>query len=265
MTSRYAGGNAAVYEQMMGRWSRRLAPPFLGFAAIGDADTILDMGCGTGSLTFLLADAVPSARIKGLDASQQFIDYARSHRPEARLTFEQGDATALPYQDRSFRASLSLLVLNFVPETEKAAREMVRVTSEGGVVAAAVWDWRGGFAFVRVLLDTAAPLDPDGEATRSKVLSMPLTGPDELAQLWTKIGLSEVEQTSLTIRMDFGSFADYWEPWLGGQGTIGPYVAGLTGEKRTLVEHHVRLAYLAGGEDGPRSFTATAWAVRGVR
>ena len=265
MTSQYAGGNANVYEQMMGRWSQRLARSFLDFAAIGDVHSVLDMGCGTGSLAFALADAAPKARIVGIDASQVFVDYAKSRASDPRLTFEQGDATALPYADHALSAALSLLVLNFVPGYEKAAREMLRVTKPGGVVAASVWDFRGGLTYMRMFLDTAAALDPNGDATRSKIYSMPLIAPDELGRLWTTVGLREVRQTSLTIRMDFHSFADYWEPWLGGQGTVGPYAASLEGEKKATIEHHLRLAYLAGGQDGPRSFAATAWAVRGVR
>ena len=144
------------------------------------------------------------------------------------------------------------LVLNFVPDAERAAGEMARVTKPGGVVAACVWDFRGGLTFLRVLGDTAAALDPGGVAFRAKQFSAPFTGPGELAAAWTRLGLGEVEQAALTIRMEFASFADYWEPWLGGQGTVGAYVAGLD-------------AYLAGGEDGPRSFAATAWAVRGVK
>ena len=57
--------------------------------------------------------------------------------------------------------------------------------------------------------------------------------------------------------MEFASFADYWEPWLGGQGTVGAYVTSLSEAKRRLIEHHLRLAYLAGGDDGPRSFAAS--------
>ncbi len=78
------------------------------------------------------------------------------------------------------------------------------------------------------------------------------------------MGLRQVAETSLTIRAEFSGFDDFWGPWLGGQGTIGAYVAGLPEDRRALVERYVRLAYLAGGEDGPRSFAATAWAVRGV-
>lgn len=74
-----------------------------------------------------------------------------------------------------------------------------------------------------------------------------------------------MEETALTIRMEFQSLADYWEPWLGGQGTVGAYVASLSEAKRGLIERHLRLAYLAGGDDGQRSFTATAWAARAVK
>ena len=109
-------------------------------------------------------------------------------------------------------------------------------------------------------------LDPENaQAVRTKLFLSPLTAPGELAATWKKIGLREVTQASLTIRMEFQSFADYWEPWLGGQGSVGPYVKGLDVEKRSLIAHYVRLAYLGGGEDGPRSFASTAWAVRGVR
>jgi SAM-dependent methyltransferase len=266
MPSIYAANDPAAYERSMGRWSRRLAGPFLDFAAIGGAAEIVDIGCGTGSLTFALADAAPGARIAGIDHSQAYVDHARSRAPDGgRHMFEQGDAAALPYGDQAFDAALSLLVLNFVPDAERAAGEMVRVTKPGGVVAACVWDFRGGLTFLRVFADTAAALDPGGEAFRARQFSAPFTGPGELEAAWTKMGLAEVEQTALTIRMEFRSFADYWEPWLGGQGTVGAYVTSLSEARRQPIEHHLRLAYLAGGEDGPRSFAATAWAVRGVK
>ena len=266
MPSIYTASDPGIYERSMGRWSRRLANPFLDFAAIGPAARILDVGCGTGSLTFALADGAPGAAIVGIDHSQVYVDHARSRAPEEKsLTFEQGDAAALPYGDGAFDAALSLLVLNFVPEAEQATAEMARVTKPEGVVAACVWDFRGGLTFLRVFADTAAALDPGGDAFRARQFAAPFTGPGELAAAWAQLGLREVEQAALTIRMEFASFADYWEPWLGGQGTVGAYVTSLSEAKRRLIEHHLRLAYLAGGDDGPRSFAAIAWAVRGIK
>jgi SAM-dependent methyltransferase len=266
MPSIYAANDPAAYERSMGRWSRRLAGPFLDFAAVGGAAEVLDVGCGTGSLAFTLAEVAPGARIVGIDHSQAYVDHARARAPEGgRLAFEQGDAAALPYADGVFDAALSLLVLNFVPDAHRAAGELARVTRPGGVVAACVWDFRGGLTFLRVFADTAAALDPDGEAFRARQFSAPFTGPGELEAAWRRLGLEEAQQAALTIRVEFGSFADYWEPWLGGQGTVGAYVTSLSEAKRRLIEHHLRLAYLAGGDDGPRSFAATAWAVRGVK
>ena len=181
MPSIYAATDPAAYERSMGRWSRRLAGPFLDFAAIGGAVEVLDVGCGTGSLTFALADAAPGARIVGIDHSQAYVDHARSRAPDGgRLKFEQGDAAALPYGDQAFDAALSLLVLNFVPDAERAAGELARATRPGGVVAACVWDFRGGLTFLRVLADTVAALDPGGEAFRARQFSAPFTGPGEL-------------------------------------------------------------------------------------
>ncbi len=55
MTSSFNVHDAAGYEQLMGRWSKKLAPLFIDFAGLADGEKILDVGCGTGSLTFALA------------------------------------------------------------------------------------------------------------------------------------------------------------------------------------------------------------------
>ncbi len=153
-------------------------------------------------------------------------------------------------------------MLNFVGDPVAAVREMARVTRPGGVVAAAVWDFRGGLVYQRILWDTAAGIDPAAAAVRDRLFSGALALPDGLPDLFARAGLPRVDTAALTIRMTYASFADYWGPLNGGQGPVGSYVAGLAPEMRARIEAAVRAAYLSGAPDGPRSLVASAWAVR---
>jgi hypothetical protein len=90
-----------------------------------------------------------------------------------------------------------------------------------------------------------------------------LNGPGELVAAFVASGLDRVEGRSLTIRMDYRDFADYWTPIENAQGPVGDYVKGLTPDRLEVLAAAVRRAYLAGGPDGPRSLAATAWAARG--
>jgi SAM-dependent methyltransferase len=262
MPSTFTAHRAEAYEQVMGRWSRRLAPVFIDFAGLADGDRILEAGCGTGSLTLALAERATVAAITAIDYAEVYVEFARRRNRDPRITIEQGDVCALRFGDGAFDRSLSMLVLQFVPESERAVSELRRVTRRGGVVAAAVWD-AGGASPQRLLLDTAAVLDPAALALRARHMTAPMTRPGEMAALWRKLGLVDVEQTTLTIRFDYASFEDYWQPYLTGEGPFGSYVADLSDEARARLEHWLRLAYEAGAPDGPRSLVAAAWACRG--
>jgi SAM-dependent methyltransferase len=144
MISTYTATDAAAYERLMGRWSRLLATPFVAFAGIEDGDRILDVGCGTGSLAFVLAARREPSAIVGLDISEPYVAHARVQAVDARLSFRVGDAVALDFPDESFDRCYSLLALNFVPQPAQAVREMKRVTRAGGTIAAAVWDFMVG-------------------------------------------------------------------------------------------------------------------------
>jgi hypothetical protein len=64
--------------------------------------------------------------------------------------------------------------------------------------------------------------------------------------------------------MEFASFDDYWAPYAGTEGPNAEYVAALTEAERTRLRDALRFAYVDGEPDGPRSFAATAWAVKGT-
>ena len=81
MTSGFNVHDAAGYEQLMGRWSQKLAPLFIDFAKVADGEKILDVGCGTGSLTFALARAADLGEIAAIDYSPVFVEEAIRRTP----------------------------------------------------------------------------------------------------------------------------------------------------------------------------------------
>ncbi|WP_206667557.1 class I SAM-dependent methyltransferase [Muricoccus nepalensis] len=248
----------------MGRWSRRLAEPFLDFADPGGAGCILDLGCGTGSLAQALAGRSRACRVVGLDASDAYVEHARRRIDDPRVEVRAGDACAIPFPDQSFDGVLSLLMLPFVPRADTAVAEMRRVARPGAIVAAASWDARGGLVAQRIFLDTAAVLDPGGAGLRARNCTRPTTRPGELAAIWRAAGFRDIREAALTIRMEYAGFGDYWGPFVGGQGPAAEYVAALNRTALARLREHVRRAYLDGEPDGPRSYAATAWAVRGI-
>lgn len=252
--------DAAGYDRLMGRWSRRLAPLLVGFGGLADGERVLDVGCGTGSLTFALPDLANVAAVTGIDPLDTFVVAARARSTDPRITFDVGDARALPYADASFDRAYSSLVLQFIPDAARAVAEMRRVVRPGGTVAAAVWDSFGGQLFMRILWDIAGVLDPALERPYFR----PLTAPGEMAEAWRSVGLQDVEQTSLMIRVEFTGFDDYWGSFETGEGPIGKYVTGLPDTAREELRHHLRRAYLANRPDGLRSMVSVAWACRGT-
>jgi SAM-dependent methyltransferase len=251
--------DALAYQDLMGRWSVRLAPLFAQFAEVPDAARVLDVGCGTGSLVRTLVSMTRRSEIVGIDPVAPFVEYARSQVKDSRVSFEVGDALALPYPPASFDCALSLLVFHFIPDADKAAREMRRVTRPGGTVAACTWD-RHGMEMSALFWDVASQLDPDAEAKRPQRLNQA----GQLGELWRAAGLREVEERALEISMDFGSFEDYWQPLEKGVGPQGVYLVALAPERRKALRHALEAHLRARGAPGAFSLRAKALAVRGT-
>src|SRR5947209_4601085 len=112
-SSTFVASSGDGYERLMGRWSRRIAEPFLDFSGCDEGESVLDAGCGTGILAFALAERATTASIEGIDFSAAYIDHAGRLNRDPRIKFRVGDVCALPYADATFDRVLSLLVLHF--------------------------------------------------------------------------------------------------------------------------------------------------------
>jgi SAM-dependent methyltransferase len=258
----------ATYEMYVGRWSRPVAKEFLAWLAPAPGGAWLDVGCGTGALAqAILAQAAPS-RVLGVDASAGFVAHARAHVTDARAAFVVGDAQQLAdvaeVAAATFDAAVSALVLNFVPDPARAVAGMARALRPGGVAAAYVWDYAGEMQLLRYFWDAAVALDPDGAGPLDESRRFPLCREDRLAALFAAAGLADVTTRRLDVPTRFVDFADYWTPFLGGQGPAPTYVAHLAAPARDALAERLRRT-LPTAPDGSIALTARAFAVRGVR
>ncbi len=254
--------DALGYERFMGRWSRALGHELVRFADLPEGARVLDVGCGTGCLTdAVLADAHP-AEVVGVDPSPSFVVYTRERVKDARARFETGDARDLPFRDGTFDCAAAMLVLNFVPEPERAAAEMRRVTRAGGRLAACVWDYGGGMTMLNRFWEAAVAVDPAAATLVED--RMVLSREGDLAALWRAAGLEDVRDGALTIETRFESFRDYWEPFLIGIGPAGGYATSLAPEQQRALAQRLQATLWEDRPDQPRAFPALAWAVRGT-
>jgi SAM-dependent methyltransferase len=254
-TIRFDDGDA--YEQMMGVWSRYAGEIFLDWLAPASGLRWIDVGCGTGAFTQLLADRCAPAEVQGVDPSEGQLAFA-CNRPAARVAqFRVGDAMALPFPAASFDAAVMALVLVFVPEPAKGIAEMARVVRPGGMVAAYMWDMLGG----------GFPLDPIHDELRGLGLVPPrasrseASGLAELVALWMAAGLKAVETQVITVQRSFDDFEDFWTTNVTAS-SLSPVIATMASADVQRLKSGVRTRLRAGAE-GPITYGSRAHAIRG--
>jgi ubiquinone/menaquinone biosynthesis C-methylase UbiE len=249
------------YDAYMGRWSRQIAPRFLDWLGAGDGLDWLDVGCGTGALSgAILAQCRPQSLI-GIDPSESFVGAARMSLPDARAAFQTGNALATGLENDGRDAIVSALVLNFVPEREKALAEMRRVARPGGTIGFYVWDYPGGGPeFLRAFWNAATDLDP-GARELTEDRRFPFCTPDALVAMADAAGLAEVEWAAIEAPTIFSDFEDYWRPFTLGAGPAPGYCASLDAEALQRLKEKLSDS-LPRREDGAVAFMAQAWAIK---
>jgi ubiquinone/menaquinone biosynthesis C-methylase UbiE len=251
------------YEAYMGRWSRQIAPRFLDWLGAPDGLDWLDVGCGTGALSaVILAQCNPKSLIS-IDPSEGFVATAQAMVPDRRAEFQVGDAQALALETGSRDIVASALVLNFIPNRQKALIEMKRVARAGGTVGLYVWDYPGGgVEFMRAFWNAAASLDPSArELTEDR--RFPFCTPDGLADLLRGAGLTRVDCTAIEVPTVFGDFEDYWHPFTLGAGPAPGYCTSLDPEAQQHLKEKLHDS-LPRREDGSILLKARAWAIKAV-
>jgi SAM-dependent methyltransferase len=245
------------YERYMGQWSRVAGDAFLDWLRPGQGLRWLDVGCGNGAFTQMLAERCAPAALHGVDPSEAQLAFARTLPALRGADLRQGDAMALPFADRTFDAAVMPLVIFFVPVPAQGVAEMARVVAPGGLVCAYAWDMLGGGFPYAVLADELkamgvdVPKPPHPEAAD-------LTA---LRDLWAQGGLDAVRTHAFSVQRTFAGFDDYWETVLGAP-SMGRQLAVLPASDVQTLQQALRRRF-PGQAAGPFTVTARCHAVAG--
>ena len=241
----------------MGAWSQLAGQEFLVWLAPEPGLHWADIGCGTGAFTELLAQQRAPSKIYGLDPAKAQLDYARQRAGTSGVTFRQGDAMALPFEDDSFDSAVMALVIFFVPDPGQGVAEMARVVQPGGSVSSYAWDlYGGGFPYEPIQAEMRAvgmspPWPPRPDASRMTALTtLRETG-----------GLKAIQSHEIKVRRNFMDFEEFWTASTG-TGALKPIISAMA--FKDLVELKARgQANLRVADDAPVSYEAQANAIQG--
>ncbi len=151
------GQNATDFMAARSLWSH--GEFFLPFLTPGVS--VLDCGCGPGTITLGIAGRVAPAPVTGVDFAASQIERAAANAAGAgvhNVSFQAADCHALPFEEGTFDRVFSHALLEHLPEPVRALREFHRVLAPGGVVGVCSPDW-GGFLLApasRALSDAVA-------------------------------------------------------------------------------------------------------------
>ncbi len=172
-------------------------------ASIPDRASVLDLGCGTGTLALQIARVHPTASVTGIDADETMLRSARRKAEAAgiRVRFDRGLAQELPHNEERFDRVVSTLFFHHLDRTAKdaAAREALRVLRPGGELHIADWGRSSG-PLMRLLFYPVQFLDGFA-ATTDNVRGL-------LPEIIEEAGFREV-RTRAEIRTVFGTLALY--------------------------------------------------------
>jgi ubiquinone/menaquinone biosynthesis C-methylase UbiE len=177
-----------VWLMTLGR-ERAFREKILRLARLQPGESVLDVGCGTGTLAIAAkAHVGPTGAVYGIDASLEMIARAgkKARKAEVEVVFKNGIVEALPFPDAHFDVVLSTLMLHHLPRKarEQGAREIRRVLKPGGRVLAV--DFGGSARAKRGLL---ARLHRHGHVKLPEIIA-----------LVSEAGLNIVESGAVGIR-----------------------------------------------------------------
>lgn len=179
---------------------------------------VLDVGCGTGEISSRVAAEFSNKHVTGIDLAEPHIWRAQERfRGVAGLSFQQGDATKMPFENDRFDVSICRHMLQAVPNPLSVIKEMIRVTKPNGWLYTLAEDY-GMLFFHPTKYDTDEFFGVYGNRAAAKAGSDLRQG-RKMPAVLASLGCTEIEANYLcidTLRVDRNLLADIFVHWRDG-------------------------------------------------
>ena len=239
---------------------------FLNRAAIGPAEQVLDIGCGTGQTTRDAARLAADGAALGIDLSSRMVEVARrTARREgvANVTFERGDAQVHHFPAGRFDISVSRMGTMFFCYPVAAFTNIARAVRPGGRLALLVWQGADGNEWLREILGALSagrdlpPPPTDGPSPIS------MADPDRVRRILAGAGFTGVTLEGRAEPMDFGATAEEAHRFVAG--LMAWMVDGLEAEHRSRALDALRATMEAHATADGVLFESATWLVTAIR
>jgi SAM-dependent methyltransferase len=241
---------AENYDRFMGRYTVPLAHALANEVGLREGMRVLDVGCGPGGMTSELTRRVGGENVAAIDPAEQFVAACQERNPGADV--RQGIGEKLPWEDETFDAALSCLVIAFMRDADAGLQEMRRVTKPGGRLGVCMWDIAGGgMTMLRLFGNAMRVVKPDTEGD----LRRAGTSEGDIAKRLKNAGLRDVAGGVLDVSVNYSGFEDFWEPFTLAVGPSGQAFAKLDDEGKAAVREAIRAEL----PDGPFTLDARSW------
>jgi ubiquinone/menaquinone biosynthesis C-methylase UbiE len=233
------GEKADSYGLLTGRITSQLVEPLLDAAGVAAGTRALDVGTGPGYAVERAADR--GAAATGVDIAEEMVALARRRTTGVRLL--RADAEDLPFAESSFDALVGNLVINHVPQPERAAREFARVLVPDGGIALSSWDVPDRNRFLGILLDAVRACGVTEGRAAGDPDPVRFADDGEFRELLSGTGFEDVEIRSISLTHRVADTDELWQGLLGGSVRTAGLVMSEAPATRTRVRAAVeRLA-----------------------
>ncbi|MGW0612754.1 class I SAM-dependent methyltransferase [Streptomyces sp. NPDC002788] len=201
---------------------------------------VLDVGAGSGNAA--IPAALAGADVIASDLTPELFEAGRrvAEKQDARLTWQEADAEALPFDDAEFDTVLSCVGVMFAPHHQQAADELVRVCRPGGTIGLLSWTPQGFIGRMFAVMKPYAPPPPPGAQPP------PLWGDEEHVRTLFGDRVTDVSAERRTVRIDRfetpEAFRDYFKERYGPTISVYKNIAGEPDRAAALDRDLVALA-----------------------